>query len=846
MAKVRTVDFLPEIFQTPTNKQFLAATLDQLVQEPKFKKTQGYVGRKVGPGVDASDRYVVESTESRTDYQLEPGVIFKKLDSDTVEDAITYPGIGDALATQGAFTDNSDRLYTSEYYTWDPQVNFDKFVNFNQYYWLPGGPASVLVGATKVPLVEDFTVTRQNGVYTVSGYTGSNPAITLLRGGNYTFNVAQNEKETATFRVTSTGVSAFVINFAPNPALTLVRGNTYVFNLNLSVDSPFWIKTAPTQGVGDSYNSGVLRNGSQIGNITFTVPQDAPDTLYYASETQFNMQGQFAIVDGTPGTGPGFWIQSEPGVNGVVPWASNISSRGVLGVSNNGEDLGTVGFAVPQSTAQDFYYTLPTIGSVDLITNLKFEQLNNIFVSEFLIQNPNGIDNITNLNGRTVVFINDADADQGGWDIATQFDPLPNIGNVIGGTGSFDNVTFAQATPLSQALRYSVWQIEYATTTDGQQYIRLNSVLPVANLEKFNILFGTEYASTDWYKNASGIFEQIPLLTAVNNTLYYQDGEDANIFGQFRIIDQSQTSTILINDIIGQTNYTSPTGIVFSNGLKVQFGGTTIPAEYENQEYYVEGVGTAINLLPVTNFVTPETYTQSATVPYDSMGYDIGNYDASLNEPLVPDYFTINRASPDQNAWSRSNRWFHIDVINASNIYNNVTPVLDNNFRAKRPILEFHAGTKLFDYGTQGASPVDVIDFTNTDALSNINGSTGYGVDGYTLINGSRIIFAADTDPQVRNKIYEVEFILPDTVSPLITQPIINLIPAADATVLVNQSVVCMTGVTLQGLSFYYNGVEWTPSQAKVSVIPHYTLVQHLVAANYSAMPLVQELPTLC
>jgi len=33
MAKVRSVDFLPEIFQTDVNKQFLAATLDQLIQE---------------------------------------------------------------------------------------------------------------------------------------------------------------------------------------------------------------------------------------------------------------------------------------------------------------------------------------------------------------------------------------------------------------------------------------------------------------------------------------------------------------------------------------------------------------------------------------------------------------------------------------------------------------------------------------------------------------------------------------------------------------------------------------------------------------------------------------------
>ena len=52
MARTRSVDFLPQIFQTPVNKQFLGATLDTLVQEPKFKKTQGFIGRTVGPGVN--------------------------------------------------------------------------------------------------------------------------------------------------------------------------------------------------------------------------------------------------------------------------------------------------------------------------------------------------------------------------------------------------------------------------------------------------------------------------------------------------------------------------------------------------------------------------------------------------------------------------------------------------------------------------------------------------------------------------------------------------------------------------------------------------------------------------
>mgnify|MGYP003350899117 CR=1 FL=1 len=59
--RIRTLNFLPEIFQTSTNRQFLGATLDQLVQEPNFTQIQGFVGRRVGPGVNPNDEYVKES-----------------------------------------------------------------------------------------------------------------------------------------------------------------------------------------------------------------------------------------------------------------------------------------------------------------------------------------------------------------------------------------------------------------------------------------------------------------------------------------------------------------------------------------------------------------------------------------------------------------------------------------------------------------------------------------------------------------------------------------------------------------------------------------------------------------
>jgi hypothetical protein len=1056
MARTRSVDFLPQIFQTPVNKQFLAATLDQMVQEPKFKKTQGFIGRTVGPGVNPNDKYVVEPDKTRQDYQLEPGVISLEPDTDNIQNVITYPGINDAIGFQGGDQTRPDQLYNSEYYTWDPFVDYDSFVNFSQYFWVPTGPQTVEINTGGIPASDNFDVTRENGVYTFSGVPGNNPTLDLVRGGNYTFRVAQNTKETVNYRVTNSGTSSYLIDQLPNPTLTLARGNTYVFNLTLNAPYPFWIKTAIVQGTGSAYNSGVTRNGSVTGLVTFTVPQDAPDTLYYVAENQTNLHGTLNIVNGTPGTGPGFWIQTNPGTAGVLPYTPNISSRDIVGVVNNGEDLGVISFNVPQRTAQQFYYDLADVGPVDLLTTLDFDQINNQPLDEF-IATYNGIDGVTYLDSRTLVFTNPiVDAESGGWLQTTFYDPLfqlgfsqptgnrrtpinivdittdlsgittldfaselypplvgdqvritgvtPSLyngdfvvtassgtsisiintqatpvtnwplpggtitvygnynsvlvtsvtgtgtgtgallnvnlfagsntydakteiqvvspgtgytvgdtlkitGNQLGGAtpandltlvvasitdngsvGSFDTITFDQATTVPFEDRYQVWQINIVNR-NGTDYISLAKISNVNTNEKFTVLYGRTYSSTSWYKLATGFFKQIPLLTAALDELYYQDGTDPEIFGRIRLLEQTDANTIFIDQILGQTNYTSPNGVVFTNGLKVKFIGDILPASYGSgtlavtctdtvggsnyitcettaglyegeeiifntstigivagqtyyiksisangvqfsissvkdgaaiilntgvyqvsatafslNEYYVSGVGTAIELLPVRNFVTPESYVEDA------------NDSTIATEPNQLDYLTIDRASRDLNPWTRSNRWFHIDVLQATASYNNTVADLDNNYRAKRPIISFRPGVRLYNMGTEGKQPVDMIDFAETDALSNIEGSTGYSTDGYTLVDGSRIIFAADQDPNVRNNIYVVQFITPDTVPPLIAQPIIHLVLASDGKVLLDQSTVCLYGNTNPGKTFWYDGVEWTLAQQKTAI----------------------------
>jgi hypothetical protein len=87
----------------------------------------------------------------------------------------------------------------------------------------------------------------------------------------------------------------------------LYRGSTYTFNLASSIaNHPFYLTTDNGTGfvantyVGE-YTTGVVgsRNNGSVGQTTlvFTVPQNAPDTLYYQCGVHSSMRGTITIKD---------------------------------------------------------------------------------------------------------------------------------------------------------------------------------------------------------------------------------------------------------------------------------------------------------------------------------------------------------------------------------------------------------------------------------------------------------------------------------------------------------------------------------------------------------------------
>ena len=89
-----------------------------------------------------------------------------------------------------------------------------------------------------------------------------------------------------------------------NPTLYIQKGKNYRFSVNAS-GHPFWIKTTRSTGVGNSYNDGVVNNGAEVGIVTFKVPYNAPDILYYNCQYHSSMNGEIRIGGGGAGVGVG-------------------------------------------------------------------------------------------------------------------------------------------------------------------------------------------------------------------------------------------------------------------------------------------------------------------------------------------------------------------------------------------------------------------------------------------------------------------------------------------------------------------------------------------------------------
>jgi predicted lipoprotein len=528
----KSANFLPNYYRTEKNLKFLSGTLDQLIKVPELTRINGFVGSKLSKNYNPlTDQYLSETLPLREYYQLEPSMIVKD-SKNKVKHAFDYSDLINQLSYFDSNTNNLDKLFRPNFYSYDPHIDWDKFINFREYYWLPTGPATVNVSGLSKNTVSTYTVTNK-----------------------------QNEDF---FVFTPNGLT-------PSPLITLYRGMTYVFNVDSS--SNFYIKTSNIPGSADLYERGVVNNGISKGQVIFSVDELTPNILYYIGDS--------------------------------------ISSSGKILIKT----------------------------------------------------------------------------------------------------------------------------IEDDSTLDVEK------------------------------------------------------------------------------EIIGKAQYKSGNGVEFTNGLKIRFIGNVIPNQYQNREFLIEGVGTAIKLIDFEQLQTPESIAYFYTDFFDINGFDDYGFDVMNSIPLNPEYITINRSSKDKNSWSRYNRWFHKDVILASQKANELDPVLPSQtLRASRPIIEFNADFQLYNYGSSGYREVDLIDNYTTDVFSAVEKAAGYIVDEVLVEEGFRVIFNADLDSSIRGKIWEVTFVNIDGNS------VINLIEVTDSVPQDGAVLAVMKGQENAGKVWWYDGNYWKLGQQRTKL----------------------------
>ena len=538
-----------------------------------------------------------------------------------------------------------------------------------------------------------------------------------------------------------------------------------------------------------------LENGPDVVNVS---GGDIP--LQKTFDVNYNEENNNYNVSGTTGDNPiiyiartgtytfntnqlesQWFIQTEPGLSGFQTSTKTKSSREIHGVTNNGGTNGTDGlstyggitFTVPLATAQDGFDGY-NVENIDLISDVPYKDVQGRSIDS-LVEKFGGIDGQRNLLNKKVLFLQDSNdaTDNTNWTFTADYDIAP-----------WDRLNFQQENgTVATEDRLGIFQIQ-----------EVGGIIVLAKIDKLTYdkkLFvqeGNTYAGREFYRNTDTTKATIiPVKTANLDTLYYQNANDPKAFGIIKIVEQ-ETETISAEDFLGKETYTSPNNVQFTNGLKIQFDSTIKEPVYRNKTYYVEGVGKKIHLVD-TQLPTPEMTLEGK------------------------DYITIARGSVDFNAWSRSNRWFHKDVITATAGYNKVNTVIDENSRANRPIIEFNSGIELFDHATKGIEGVKLITTTDKDILTDINGSSGYFVDGVQLQAGDKIVTINDNDVQTRQTIWTVGYVDLDADS----VPETIVLEDSGISISVGDGVYATHGTNNKGASYYWAGSKWEVSQRKTT-----------------------------
>ena len=254
------------------------------------------------------------------------------------------------------------------------------------------------------------------------------------------------------------------------------------------------------------------------------------------------------------------------------------------------------------------------------------------------------------------------------------------------------------------------WQLEPAVFSRDKDYEKTNVFFYEDLLDKIKFHGGSttnqdRLFSSDYYSWAPPI--DIDMFVNYHNYYWVDQG-----------LPPIQLTNITAADIIGQWSYTThghtaPKDLKLSTGMVITFRDD--PSH--TSEYTVEFGDSGIQLVTKSSsLIAGSTYEflpwDSAIARSDGRTIDGTRWDTNTWEVQLRsggytnvDYITIRRGAIDKNAWSRTNRWVHLDTIRTVCDTSGL-PFPSNALRALRPIIQFIPDIYLYKSGERFRSNI--------------------------------------------------------------------------------------------------------------------------------------------
>ena len=160
---------LPGILQTDTVKNFFEGTVEQLYSKANIEPISGFVGKKTSKDKLVDGTWIYEEDLDKQYYNLLPTVNNLNANTGVSENFIFYDEFISILKNYNVDVNEQNQWLRSEFQTFLPPIELNKFLNYQEYYWAPDGII------TSITETVDADASRVPGTYTIdsSKYTTS-------------------------------------------------------------------------------------------------------------------------------------------------------------------------------------------------------------------------------------------------------------------------------------------------------------------------------------------------------------------------------------------------------------------------------------------------------------------------------------------------------------------------------------------------------------------------------------------------------------------------------------------------------------------------------------------------